>query len=87
MKNKVGSRDWRTLCELASREQDPKKVLDLIKKIDRALEECNRQSGMDHAAIRIDSVLLPANSVTPQSDFDELHGVALQRALIGEYDC
>jgi hypothetical protein len=39
MKDTNGSEDWRVLCELASKEKDPKKMLDLITKINQALEE------------------------------------------------
>ena len=39
MKDTNGSEDWRVLCELASKENDPKKMLDLITKINQALEE------------------------------------------------
>ncbi len=39
MKDTNGSEDWRVLCELASKEQDPKKMLDLITKINQALDE------------------------------------------------
>ncbi len=30
---------WRELCELASKEQDPKKLHELVKEIDRLLQE------------------------------------------------
>jgi hypothetical protein len=33
------SEDWRVLCEWASKENDPKKMLELITKINQALEE------------------------------------------------
>jgi hypothetical protein len=39
MKDANGSEDWRVLCELASKEKDPKKMLDLITKINQALED------------------------------------------------
>jgi hypothetical protein len=39
MKDANGSEDWLVLCELASKEKDPKKLLDLITKINQALEE------------------------------------------------
>ena len=44
MKNVNGSDDWRVLCELASKEMDPKKLLDLITKINQALEESHQKS-------------------------------------------
>ena len=37
MKDANGSEDWRVLCELASKEKDPKKMIDLITKINQAL--------------------------------------------------
>jgi hypothetical protein len=44
MKDTNGSVDWRVLCELASKENDPKKLLDLITKINQALEEFHQKS-------------------------------------------
>ena len=39
--------DWRELCELASKERDPKKLLDLVTRINRALEDPRHQSQRD----------------------------------------
>ena len=39
-----GREDWRVLCELASKEKDPEKLIDLIVKINHALEECQQKS-------------------------------------------
>jgi hypothetical protein len=44
MKDTNGSKDWRVLCELASKEKDPKKMIDLITKINQALEELHHKS-------------------------------------------
>jgi len=33
------TKDWRELSEAASREQDPKKLLELVEQLDKALEE------------------------------------------------
>jgi hypothetical protein len=33
------TKDWRELSEAASREQDPKKLLELVELLDKALEE------------------------------------------------
>ena len=38
------SDDWRVLCELASKEMDPKKLLDLITRINQALAEFHHKS-------------------------------------------
>ncbi len=43
MKDTNGSEDWRVLCELASKEQDPEKLIDLVVKINQALEECHQK--------------------------------------------
>jgi hypothetical protein len=37
MKDINGSEDWRVLCELASKEKDPEKLIDLVVKINQAL--------------------------------------------------
>ena len=44
MKETNASEDWRVLCELASKEEDPKKMIDLITKINQALEELHHKS-------------------------------------------
>ena len=86
MTDKVSSNDWRALCELARREEDPGKVLELIVKINRALEDCNRASGR-RSALVIESVVLPAvvveQSCSHQSEFDS-HRIALQLPAIGD---
>jgi hypothetical protein len=87
MTDKIGSNDWRALCELARREEDPGKLLELIVKINRALEVCNRISA-GRAALAIESVVLPMGSVAEQSyshqsEFDS-HRVALQLPAIGD---
>ena len=84
MKNIPGSEDWHDLCEIASKEQDPEKLLDLITKINHALEECNRQSRLDRAPIKINHVLLPAN--VARSGI-MLPGIAFDQAPGFEYDC
>jgi hypothetical protein len=43
MKDTNGSEDWRALCEQASKEKDPRKMLDLITKINQALEEFHQK--------------------------------------------
>jgi hypothetical protein len=35
--------DWRVLCELASREKDPEKLIDLIMKVNQALEDSRQK--------------------------------------------
>jgi hypothetical protein len=84
MKDIHGSQDWRALCELASKEHDPEKLLNLIVKINQALEECNRQSRVERMPIKIKNVFLPANTFAESRL--ELPGVVFQQATI-EYDC
>jgi hypothetical protein len=38
------SEDWRVLCELASKEEDPKKLLDIITKINQELQALHQKS-------------------------------------------
>ena len=35
--------DWKELSKAASREQDPKKLLELVERLDRALERCEKK--------------------------------------------
>ncbi len=39
MRDTNGSEDWGVLCELASKEKDTEKLIDLVVKINQALEE------------------------------------------------
>lgn len=61
------SEDWRVLCELASKEKDPEKLIDLISKINQALEEAHNKSRSPFNAnayfYRIAPVLPAAGSV------------------------
>jgi hypothetical protein len=77
--------DWRSLCELASKEKDPRKLLDLITKINRALEETHRRSQSNQVAMKMDTVLLPTDR-SSQYDMD-LYDLPGQRPLALEYDC
>jgi len=43
MANTNRSADWRILCELASKEKDSEKLIDLIAKINKALELCQQK--------------------------------------------
>ena len=82
MKDSQGSQNWLALCEMASQEQDPKKLLDLISKINQALDEWNR-SRADRAGIK--SVVLPAQMLDePKLD---LPGAYVPLTLPLEYDC
>ena len=35
--------DWRSLCEQASKEKDPEKLMELVRKLNQALEEHRRR--------------------------------------------
>lgn len=47
MRDTNGSEDWRVLCELASKEKDPEKLIDLVVKINQALEDCHQKPRYD----------------------------------------
>lgn len=38
-----GSADWRALCELASKEHDPAKLIELVRKLNQALDQSFKQ--------------------------------------------
>jgi hypothetical protein len=63
MKDTNGSEDWRVLCELASKEKDPKKMLDLITKINQALEDFHHK---------------PRSPLSTNADFYSIAPVILQ---------
>jgi hypothetical protein len=77
--------DWRSLCELASKETDPHKLLELITKINRALEESHQRSRTDGASFKVDAVLLPIHKGT-QHSFD-FYRFPSERVVGLEYDC
>lgn len=59
MKDTNGSVDWRVLCELASKEKDPEKLIDLITKINQALQEFHNKSRSHSTPTRIFTGLHP----------------------------
>jgi hypothetical protein len=79
------SDDWRSLCELASKEKDPHKLLDLISKISRALEERNRRDQTEQTSLMIDAALLTTAVGRTDSAF---YSFPAQPSLNSvEYDC
>jgi hypothetical protein len=86
MKDTSSTDDWRSLCELASKETNPQKLLELITRINRALEECHRpRRQADEASFRADTVL-PLVSKSRQYDFD-LYRLPGECTVALEYDC
>jgi hypothetical protein len=59
MKDTGCTEDWRSLCEQASKERDPQKLLELIVQINRALAEPHQRSRTDEASFEINAALLP----------------------------
>ena len=57
--------DLRSLCELASKEHDPQKLLELIRRINRTLEECCQQRQTDKASSKVDTALLLTSRASP----------------------
>jgi hypothetical protein len=58
------SDDWLVLCELASKEMDPKKLLDLITRINQALEEFHHKS---HSPLSANAHFYSIAPIVPQS--------------------
>lgn len=85
MKDTSCTDDWRSLCEQASKESDPQKLLELITKINRVLEESQQRSRTDEASLKVDVVLLPT-SRSNQCDFD-LYSFPGECSGAIEYDC
>lgn len=86
MKDTSSTDDWCSLCELASKETNPQKLLELITRINRALEECHRQrSETDEASFSVDTVL-PLVSESSQYDLD-LYRFPGECTVALEYDC
>ena len=85
MKDTRRADDWRSLCEQASKENDPQKLMELITRINRALEECHQPCRTDEASFKVDTVLLPTNKGS-QYDCD-LYRFPGEYAEAVEYDC
>ena len=86
MRDTNESEDWRVLCELASKEKDPEKLIDLIVKINQALEESHQKSRHHRTEIKIETILLPGESA-PVDVNAYSYSVAPQLSLPAEYDC
>lgn len=85
MEDTSRSDDWRSLCELASKETNPQILLELITRINRALKESHQRSRTGEASFKVDTVLVPT-SRTSQYDSD-LYRFPGECAAGIEYDC
>lgn len=85
MQDKNHMDDWLSLCEQASQECDPQKLLELITKINRALERCQQPRRTDEASLKINTVLPPI-SMMREHDSD-LYRFPGECTAIVEYDC
>ena len=85
MKDTSRTDDWRLLCGQVSKESDPLKLLELIKKINRALQEYQGGNRPNELSFKVDTVLLPI-SRSSQSGFD-LHYFPEESDSAIEYDC
>ncbi len=86
MKDTNRSDDWRVLCELASKEKDPEKLIDLIVQINNALEECHQKSRYHETEIQVETILLPGESAPVDANAYS-YSVAPQLSQPAEYDC
>jgi hypothetical protein len=78
--------DWPSLCELASKENDPQKLLDLIVKINRALKKCRQPRDRQDVSPRTDTELQMTGTITDRRDFD-FYSFPAQVASTFQYDC
>ena len=83
MKDTGRSEDWRVLCEQASHESDPQKLLELVAKVNDALE-VNQRGRTDESSSQVDTVLLPT-SRSGQYDFELYRFTECSTQL--EHDC
>ena len=88
MKDSNRSDDWRVLCELASKEKDPEKLIDLIVKINQALEEC-QQKPRSHVYANAYSSLEECQQKPRSHVYANAYSysVAPQLSQAAEYDC
>jgi len=83
MKDTSRTDDWRSLCELVSKETDPQKLLELITKINRAVEECHQRNRTDES-FEVDTGLPPISS---SSQYDFISTVFQESAQSLEHNC
>jgi hypothetical protein len=76
--------DWRSLCELASEEEDPQKLMELVSKISRALEKRHQRNQKQEASFKVDRVLLQKVIPIATSISTAFRG---RVALASQYDC
>ena len=62
MKDNPESGNWRVLCELASKEEDSEKLMELIGKVIQALDECNQKSRKQGSEAGIEIIAPPRRS-------------------------
>ena len=77
--------DWRSLCEMASKESNPQKLLELITRINRALQESHQRNRTDEVSLKVDTVLASVRS-SSRCDLD-FYRFPSDRSLALEYDC
>ena len=77
---------WLSLCELASKEPYPHKLLELITSINRALEDPDRMSRTGEASVKVDTVFAAHQQklLTVGSIF---YRFPAERPADLEYDC
>jgi hypothetical protein len=85
MKSTNTSDDWRVLCELASKEQDPERLVELVVKINQALEECHPESHGYRPEVNIETVVPPKGSTFSDVSLDS-YGMTSQCFLRPRYD-
>jgi len=59
-----GLEDWRVLCEMASKEMDSDKLLELVAKINDALDNHNQRS--KYGKIEIETIIPPQTSTAAE---------------------
>ena len=85
MKDTSRTDDWRLLCGQVSEESDPQKLLELIRKINCALQEYQGGSRPDELLFKVDTVLLPISN-SSQYEFGLCRFPEESDPAI-EYDC
>jgi hypothetical protein len=83
MTHTTGLEEWRVLCEMASKEMDSDKLMDLVGRINCALDHCNQRS--HKAKIELATVIPPRTSIA--ADENSCSYSIAQVPLTAEHDC
>lgn len=80
--NHLNDHDWRSLCEMAAKENDPQKLLDLVMRINQALEKRRARKEDKDKEVPDQTDVAPV-----ASGRRDHHRFSFPAPLASDYDC